>query len=283
MSELAYVNGVFCDPADAKVSIEDRGFQFADGVYEVLVAPGGRLFRAAEHLERLRRSCEAIDLQVDFDALDLSAVIREGISRSGFEDVMVYVQITRGVVPRDHVYPDGLTPTVVATFKPKPVHDDAFRRTGVALETAQDIRWARCSVKSIALLPNVMLKQAARRRGRFDAVLVGPDGNVREASCANIFAITGGTLRTPPPDEQILHGVTRAYILECARDLGIPTEEAELPVADLLAADEVFISSTTMDIMPVATIDDQTIGAGQAGPVTWRLLERFRRNLTKGV
>ncbi len=279
MTEVAYVNGVFCDLAEAKVSIEDRGFQFADGVYEVIVAPRKRPFRLRRHLERLKRSTDAIALPVDYDALDLPAVILEGLERSGLTDCMIYLQITRGVVPRDHLYPDDTPPTVVATFKAKPVYDRALRERGIALETVRDIRWDCCHVKSIALLPNVMLKNAARRRGRFDAIILGPDDSVRETTCANVFMISGGVLRTPLADEHILHGVTRAFILECARELELPCEETRLQAADLFGADEVFISSTTIDIMPVAAIDDRPIGSGSAGELTLRLFERCCRNM----
>ena len=275
MKEVAYVNGVFCDLGEARISIEDRGFQFADGVYEVIVAPRKRPFRLRQHLERLKRSTDAIELAVDYEALDLPGVIREGIERSGFEDCTVYLQITRGVVPRDHLYPEVVKPTVVATFKAKPAYDRAFRERGVALETVRDIRWQRCDIKSIALLPNVLLKNAARRRGRFDVVILGPNDTVRETTCANIFIISGRVLRTPPADERMLHGVTRAYILECARDFPIQCEEVRFTAGELLAADEVFISSTTTDIMPVATVDDRPIGSGRAGKQTLALLERF--------
>ena len=275
MPEVAYVNGVFGDVRDAKVSIEDRGFQFADGVYEVMVAPGRRPFRLAQHLERLQRSTEAIELPIDWAKFDLPAIIQEGITRSGFNDVMIYIQITRGAAPRDHIYPANLAPTIVATFKAKPVYDPALRSGGVTLETVRDMRWERCYVKSIALLPNVLLKNAARRHGRFDALILGPDDTVRETTCANVFMISRGVLRTPPADERILHGVTRGYILECARDLGMRCDETPFKVAELLAAEEVFISSTTADILPVSKVDERVIGTGRAGAVSLRLLERF--------
>ena len=280
MKDVACVNGVFCDLLDARVSIEDRGFQFADGVYEVVVAPGGRPFRLEQHLQRLERSTDAIELAVDYDTLRLPELIHEGIERSGYRDVMIYLQITRGVVPRDHLYPGDAVPTVVATFKAKPVYKRAVRETGVALETVRDIRWECCHIKSIALLPNVLLKNAAQRRGRFDAVLLGPDESVRETTCANVFILGRGVWRTPPADERILHGVTGAYILECARGLGMRCQETHFKVADMLSADEVFISSTTVDIMPVASIDDQAIGSGRAGESTLRLLDRFYDGMT---
>ena len=283
MEEIAYVNGRFCGLDEATVSVEDRGFQFGDGVYEVLVAPRGRPFWLQQHLDRLKRSTDAIDLPIDYKALNLPGVIEKGIRRCGFEDVMVYLQITRGRAPRDHLYSSGITPTVIATFKPRPVFDPEMRTRGVALETARDIRWARCSVKSTALLPNVLLKNAATRRGFFDAVTVGADDVVRETSNANVFIVTGGLLRTPPATERILHGVTRAYLLECADRLGIPCAEVDFTAGEMRAADEVFICSTTMDVMPVTSVDGKTIGKGKPGETTMRLLTCFRDDLAAGI
>jgi D-alanine transaminase len=282
MGEIAYVNGVFRDLADATVSIEDRGFQFADGVYEVIVAPQGRPFRLEDHLTRLKRSADAIELQVDFDAVDLPGVIMEGIRRCGFEDVMIYVQITRGAAPRDHLCPADISPTIVATFKAKPVHDSALRERGVALESVSDIRWEACSVKSIALLPNVLIKNRAKRRGFFDAVIVGPDGMVRETSCANVFMVRDGILHTPPATDHILHGITRRLILECAGKIGVQSREEEFDLPSLMAADEVFISSTTMDVMPVTSVDAKPIGRARPGPVSGRLLECVRAEMAGG-
>ena len=283
MEEIAYINGRFCSLDEATVSVEDRGFQFGDGVYEVLVAPRGRPFRLQQHLDRLKRSTDAIDLPIDYKALNLPGVIAEGIRRCGFEDVMVYLQLTRGRASRDHQYSSGMTPTVVATFKPRRVFDPAMRARGVALETARDIRWARCSVKSTALLPNVLLKNAATRRGYFDAIIVGADDFVRETSNANVFIVTGGVLRTPLATEHILHGVTRAYLLECADRLGIPCAEVDFTASEMRAADEVFICSTTMEVMPVTSVDGRTIGNGKPGETTMRLLACFRDDLAAGI
>lgn len=276
MPDIGYVNGRFSDLAEAVVPIEDRGFQFADGVYEVLVAPKRKPFRLDEHLARCRRSTDAIDLDVDYDALNLPAVIVEGIRRCEYEDVLVYLQITRGVAPRDHIFPAKYTPTVVATFKRMPVYDESLRRNGIAVETAADIRWKKCSVKSIALLPAVLIKNAARKRGFFDAIITGDDGIVRETSAANVFIVRNGTIHTPPASDAILHGVTRAYLIECAQRLSIAIEEADFPIEALLSADEVFISSTTMDVMPVTSVDGHTIGTGKPGPITGRLYDFFR-------
>lgn len=278
MREWAYVNGRFCDLADATVSIDDRGFQFADGVYEVLVAYRGRPFRMKEHLARLVRSCRLIDLALP-PALDLPAIIHEGLERAGLVDTLVYLQVTRGVQPRSHVYRDDLTPTIVVTFRAKPVIDPAVRARGYRLMTVPDIRWSCCEVKATALLANVLVKNRALRRGFDDAVFVSAEGEVREATAANVFVVRQGVLWTPVSDESILHGVTRSYILECAARADVPLREGGITVADLESADEVFVSSTTLDILPATQVNERRIGAGRPGPVTERLYATFFQGL----
>jgi D-alanine transaminase len=279
MSEIAYVNGVFGPLADAKVSIEDRGFQFADGIYEVVVAPSGRPFRLDDHITRFRRSAEGIGLAVDFTALNLPAVIAEGIQRSGFKDALVYIQITRGAAARDHVFPEKIKPTVVATFKAKPVIAPAVRERGVTLMTTRDIRWERCYIKSVALLANVLMKNEARRLGCHDAIIVSDEGIVRETTCANVFFVKAGRLVTSPASDHILHGVTRAYLLECAASLKIPVDERDFTVPEMLSADEVFITSTTQDVLPASIIDGHTIGAGRCGPISEKLNACFQHGM----
>ncbi len=275
MQPIAYVNGVFCGMEEAKVSIEDRGFQFADGVYEVIAARGRQPFRLQQHLERLQRSADAIGLAVDLDSLTLPKVIDEGIARCGYEDVMVYVQLTRGVAPRKLECFAATRPTVVATFRALPVFSHELRQRGVALRSVRDTRWAYCSVKSVSLLANVLLKRKTQQDGFFDALIIGPDDLVREATSANVFAVVNGILRTPPLSEHILHGVTRDYVLECAKDVGIESREEEMLLRDVIAAEEVFLCSTTKDIVPVSSIDGQTIASGLPGPVTRELLQLF--------
>ena len=279
MPELAYVNGTFCTLADAKISIEDRGFQFADGVYEVIVAYGDRPFRLAEHLTRLAGSLESIGLEFNFREHALEEMIATGIARADFDQTMVYLQITRGVAARDHVCPLGIQPTVVATFKAKPRIDPAVREQGLSVVTVEDIRWARCHIKSIALLPAVLAKNEARRRGYDDAIFVGRSGLVREATVANVFAVREGVLVTPPKNEAILRGVTRAYVLECAGQIGLPYQETNLTSVELAAAQELFLSSTTMDIIGVTRLNGVPVGKGRVGPVTRALSEQFYRGI----
>ncbi len=281
MPELACLNGEFGPIASAKVSVNDRGFQFADSVYEVVVAYDGRPFRMTEHLDRLQRSLSLCDMPMDVGELGLASLVTEGIARSGFDATLVYVQITRGVQDRNHLYRDDLTPTVLLTFREKqPVNPD-WLRDGVRVMTATDERWALCEIKATGLLANALAKKRAVRAGYQDAVLVSPEGFVRECTASNIFAICGGRLITPTADESILHGVTRQYVLECAASVDVPSEERPMTVDELRSSDEVFISSTTMNILQVTRVDDREIGNGGAGPVTRSLQEAFRRGISQ--
>ena len=279
MPELAWLNGVFMPVADAKVSIDDRGFQFADSVYEVIVAYDGKPFLMEEHLSRLSRSLSLCDMPVDLDALGLERLIMEGLERSGFAATVVYVQITRGVQERNHAFRDGLTPTVLLTFREKhPVNPDWYR-DGVSVMSAADHRWAMCEIKATALLANILAKNRAIRAGFHDAVLVTAEGIVRECTASNIFAIHEGKLITPVADESILHGITRGYILRCAATANVSTDERSMTVAELCGSDEVFISSTTVDILPVTRIDQSAVGDGSVGAVTRSLMVAYRQGL----
>lgn len=283
MTKLVYVNGAFCDPADAKVSVEDRGFQFGDGVYEVVVSYDNKLFLLDRHLARLRRSLEAIDLPYDFEAHPLEPILLEGLRRTGLRDAMVYIQITRGACPRNHVAPDDITPTTVVTFAPRTTLDDAYRRKGVGVMTVSDDRWANCFVKAITLLPNVLAKNRARRKGYDDAVFVTASGEVRECTSANLFVVHAGAILTPPRTESILHGVTQGFVMECAARIGLPVEERRFDNAFLRQADEVFMSSTSVEVLGITRVDDQPIGNGTVGPVTMRVHAEFCRSCRANI
>lgn len=279
MPELAYVNGRFCDPAEATVSINDRGFQYADAVYEVIVAVGSQPICLAEHLARLQRSLQLIDLDLTPHNIDFEAIVREGIERAGFDRTMVYIQVTRGVQPRAHVYADDLVPTVIATFRPKPVIDPAMRQAGVSVVTVDDKRRTECEIKATSLLPNILAVKKAKRDGFHDAVFVSASGEVREATSSNIFAVCGGTLLTPARSSSILHGITRKYILQCAERIEVPVDESSLTVSRLESADEVFLSSSVLDILPVTRVNTKTIADGKPGPLTARLHKCFLEGL----
>ena len=282
MPELANLNGTFCPIEEAKVSIEDRGFQFADGVYEVIVFHGDRPVMLEAHLRRLANSCRVIDLKIDFERLDLPGIVREGVRRAGFADTMVYLQLTRGPAPRNHAHPNEYEPTVVLTFKPKPVVSAEKRAAGLSLMTLPDFRWSRCDVKSIALLPNIMAKNEALAKGYDDAVFIGPEGDVRETSAANLFIIKSGHLLTRPEDRTILPGITRKLIFSCAAQMELPTREARILKDQLLRADEVFVCSSAIEVVPVVRVDDQPIGDGRPGPLTARLYDHIRKELGIG-
>lgn len=279
MPELAYINGTFCPIAEAMVPIEDRGFQFGDGVYEVIVAYAGRLFLLELHMQRLRRSAGAIGLDYDFDARPLEPIIIEGLRRSGFHDAMIYLQLTRGVAPRAHEPPPGLTPTVVMTFKSLPALPDGLRSRGASVMTTIDTRWSKCYVKAITLLPNVLAKCEAARRGYDDAIFITEKGEVRECTSSNLFIARRGALQFPPRTESILHGVTQGFLRECAAAIGLTVEEKAFDVDTLLAADEVFMSGTTVEALGVTSIDDTPIADGNVGPITKRMYDEFRKRV----
>ncbi len=280
MSDIACINGTFMPLSEAVVPIEDRGYQFADGVYEVIVAHGGVPFLLDEHLARLQRSADGIELNLECSTLGLGKLIQGGIEQCGYGDVMVYLQITRGIASREHAYAADLTPNLVMTFKRKPIIDPALRTAGIELETVADTRWAHCSIKSIALLANIMLKNAAKQRGFFDAIITTPDDEILETSCANVFIVGGGKLITPVADTRILHGITRGHILKFARIEQIPCEERSISKSEMLAADEVFITSSSIDVLSARSIDGQPIGTGKPGPVAARLLKGFPNSTT---
>lgn len=282
MTALAYVNGVFGPIEEAKVSVEDRGFQFGDGVYEAVAAYDGRLFLPEAHLARMRRSAAGIALEFDFAAVDLEAVMREGLSRSGLRDALVYIQLTRGVAPRAHLFPKGVTPTVVMTFRPLPTVAVEVRERGLRARTVLDQRWANCYIKAITLLPNVLAKNEALREGYDEAIFVTRDGEVHECTSANLFVVRDGRLLLPPRTEAILHGVTQGFVIECAAGIGTVACEEVLRIADLRSADEVFMSSTSVEVLGITSIDGTPVADGRVGPVTKRLFEEFRRRSRGG-
>ena len=282
MGELAYVNGVFGPIAEAKVSIEDRGFQFGDGIYEVIVAYDGRLFLVEQHMRRLRRSAAGIALDYDFEARPLEPIIAEGLRRSELRDALIYIQITRGAAPRSHTIPAGLTPTVVMTFKPLPRLRDELRERGARVITMPDIRWANCYIKAITLLPNVLAKNEALRKGYNDAIFVTADGEVRECTSANIFIVSGGSLLIPPRNESILHGVTQGYLIELASSIRLNVREEVIHVELLRRADEVFMSGTAAEVLAITSIDDRPVGNGRVGPITQRLYDEFLSRTRSG-
>lgn len=274
MPEIAYVNGQFIPLAEAMVPVEDRGYQFADAVYEVIRTYHGRPFALDEHLARLFRSLDAIQIQHQFTADKLKPIVLEAIRRAGFPETMIYIQISRGVAKRHRGFPDRYEPVLVMTARTLP-DSRHLRETGIAVITVPDIRWSRCDIKSVGLLANVLGYQTAKQAGAADAVFTETDGTLNEASAANIFIILRGQLLTPPEGPKILSGITRSKILEAARATGIPAEERRITRADLLAADEAFLSSSTAEVVPILAADGHKIGDGKPGPLSRRVYEQF--------
>lgn len=280
MPELAYVNGTFGPIETATVSIEDRGFQFGDGIYEVIVSYHSRLFMPTEHLDRLRTSAAAIGIEYDFEGKPLLPFIEEGLARSGFSEAMVYIQLTHGVAPRSHARPSGIPPTVVMTFKPRPVMPDDLRRQGAKIMTVVDDRWSRCYIKAITLLPNVLAKSEAVRQGYDDAVFVTESGEARECTSANLFIVRDGGVQFTPRTEAVLHGITQRFILQCAGQIGVPVCEEPILIEKLKSSDEAFMSSTVVEVLGITSIDGDPIGDGSVGPVTRRLHQAFIAGVT---
>jgi len=270
MSLTAWVNGAFLPLEKAYVHVEDRGFQFADGVYEVIACYSGRFLELGAHLQRLKHSCDAIQLPLPRPLDELEALIRETYARNRLEDAMLYVQVTRGTAPRAHVPINDISPTLVITARPLSAPDDERLFYGVAAITLDDIRWQRCDIKSIALLASVMGKQEALRRGAFEALWVDRDGHVLEGSSTNVLAVINGTLVTHPLDCHVLGGITRDIALRIARANDITVQERPWRL-DETGLSECMISSTTNAVLPVVRINDENIGDGMPGPVTQQL------------
>ena len=277
MSRIAYVDGRYVPHRHASVHIEDRGFQFADGVYEVVAVIGGRRFDEPRHLDRLERSLGEIDIAMPMSRAALACVMDEVVRRNRVNDGILYLQITRGSAPRDHAWRDGASPVVVMTARRQLPPSDQAVKDGVAVITAPDQRWRRNDIKSVALLGNVLGKQKARRAGAYETWMVDDAGRVTEGTSTNAWIVVGGRIVTRPLGPEILGGITRAAVLDVARELQIAVDERPFSVDEAGAADEAFLTSTTSYVLPVTRIDDMTVGTGKPGPVTARLLENYHR------
>ena len=284
MGEI-YLNGQFVPPEQAVVSVLDRGFLFGDGVYEVIPAYAGKPLRTPEHLQRLENSLRAIGMQAPLSDVQWDEIFARLLSASPEADQAIYLQVTRGVAPtRDHRFPKAPTPTVMAMAKPMKVRDPAIAREGVAAVVREDIRWLRCDIKSTALLAAVMLRQEADEAGAEEAILIR-DGLALEGSTSNLFIVLDGVLVTPPKGQLLLPGITRDLVLELAERAGLASREADVPVAALRNAEEVWITSSTREVMPVTRLDGQLIGSGKPGAAWQRIddqYQAFKREARRG-
>jgi D-alanine transaminase len=272
---LVYLNGTFVDHAEARVSVDDRGFLFADGIYEVIRVYGGRPFLAEPHMERMAQGLSAIGIDAGVIGR-LPDVAAKLMSANGVTDAdgTIYMQVTRGAAPRRHAFPPDTPPTVYVAVKPFARPPEQSFANGVAAITSPDTRWSRCDIKSIALLPNVLANQQAHAAGAFEAIFVR-DGVLIEGSHSNLIGVVGGDVVTYPECNYILGGITRRLLLELAREAGLTVREAPIMADRLDAIDELFLSGTTTEVMPVTRMDGRPVGSGKPGPVARALQQAY--------
>jgi D-alanine transaminase len=283
MSRVAYVNGRYLPQRDACVNVEDRGYQFADGIYEVLYLCRGRFVDVERHFARLERSLGEVRIEPPMGRAALLTVLEEVARRNRLRDGLLYMQVTRGVAQRDHAFPArAVPPALVVTIRrtpPYPASVDAWCGTAI---TQPDERWARCDIKSTGLLPNVMARQAAREQGAAEAILIR-DGMVTEGAATSIWIVDGqGVACTRHLDHGILPGCTRDALLSVIADAGVAVEQRPFSEAELRAAPEVFLTSATSFVKPLLAVDGHPVGDGTPGPVTRRLFDLFARHVMAG-
>ena len=268
-----YLNGEFIALECACVSVLDRGFIFGDGVYEVIPVFNGRTFRLDRHLARLRQSLEAIRIPQPLCERDWAGLLNTLVERNGGGDQCLYVQVTRGAAKRDHVLPEPITPTVFAMstcLDPKRGH------APVSAITCDDIRWHYCHIKAIDLLANVMLRQRAADGGAYEAILLR-DGRLTEGAASNVFIAVGGIVKTPPKSHALLPGITRDVLVEILPAAGIRCVETEVPRAELMGAEEIWLTSSVREILPVTVLDGHPVGSGEPGPLWLRAFELYEQ------
>ena len=281
MSRIAYVNGRYLPAAEARVSIEDRGYQFADGVYEVCEVRGGRLVDERRHMTRLERSLNELRIARPMSPAALSIVLREAVRRNRVRDGIVYLQVTRGVARRDFPFPAaGTKPSVVITARSNDLGRlEQLAAEGVAVVTVPDQRWQRVDIKSVALLPNVLAKQSARERGAREAWLVDAQGRVTEGASSNAWIVSReGKLITRPLGHDILPGITRSVVLDVIAAQGLALEERAFTVDEAYAAREAFITSASQIVLPVVSIDGRPVGNGAPGLIATALRRDYHRH-----
>jgi D-alanine transaminase len=270
-----YLNGRFLPLDDAKISVLDRGFIYGDGVYEVIPVYHRQPYRLRQHLARLQRSLDGIRLANPHTDAEWESIIRELVARTPFDDQGVYFQVTRGVAKRDHSFPPGVAPTVFMMSNPLPLPTAEQVERGVAVVTATDERWLHCDLKTISLLGNVLARQRATDAGAAETVLFR-NGFLTEASASNVFIVVDGVILVPPKDNQILPGITYDAALELARGGGLAVEVRPISREEALAADEMWLSSSTKEVLAVTTVDGNSFAGGLPGPVFRKMYELFQ-------
>jgi len=267
MGDVLFVNGRFTTTDEKVIGVEDRGFLFGDGVYEVFKFIGRKPIFLGDHYRRMQRSLKAIEIRSPWDETRFDAVMRELLDRTAFDDGIVYIEITRGEAPRSHFWPEDVEPTVVAFSRRFTFPDAARKERGIRLITTPDLRWKSCDVKSLNLLANAIAKKKAQRAGADEALLIG-DGIAREGGSSSFFVVRNGHIVTHPLDEHILPGVVRDHAISLAIAAKIRVDERPLREDELFDLEEAFVTSTTLGVMPVAEIDGRIIGNSRRGEIT---------------
>lgn len=280
MSDIVYLNGDFMPIEEARIPVLDRGFIFGDGVYEVIPVYSGRPFRFTEHLRRLQYSLDKLRITNPHSDAEWARLINEIIRRNAGDDQSVYLQVTRGVAKRDHAFPKNVTPTVFMMSSPLVTPAPALVESGVACITARDYRWENCDIKSISLLGNCLLRQLSADVGAAETILFR-DGKLTEASSSNVFVVKDGVLLTPPKDNLVLPGITYDVVLEIARAREFEVEVRAVTEAEVRAADEIWVTSSTKEVLAVTTLDGKPVGDGKPGLLFQRmhaLYQQFKRD-----
>lgn len=285
MDLIVYLNGDFTESQNATVSVLDRGFVFGDGVYELIPCYSRKCFRLAEHLQRLQNSLDAVRIKNPHSNAEWEKIFSEIIQRNDVTDGGLYVQVTRGVAPRDHIFPENTQPTVFAMIKPLPEYEASVYTEGLKCITVDDIRWRLCNIKAISLLPNVLMRQKAAEADCAEAIFIR-ESLLTEGAASNVFVVRDGVLMTPPKSQYLLPGITRDVILELAQRHQVPFREQQITRDQLKQAEEIWITSSLKELMPVCMLDGEAVGEGKPGPI-WKTMfdhfQNFKQEFAKGL
>ena len=273
---IAYLNGEYLPIEECKISALDRGFIFGDAIYELIPVYQSKPFYLAAHLKRLFRSLDQTQIVNPYSEQQWTEIIQQLIDQSGLEQLSIYLQVSRGVAPRDHTFPANTSPTVFAMTNPWPQVDDDLYQRGLSVVTVEDMRWDRCDIKVTSLLANVMKKQEAVEKNAHEAILVR-NGSVLEGSATNVFIVKGGAVTTAPKDHLILPGITRDVVVEILHELDITLTEQAATLQQLNDADEVWITSSTKECAPVTQVDNHAVGVGKPGAVWQQVFNAFQQ------
>ncbi|HHX51672.1 MAG TPA: D-amino-acid transaminase [Clostridia bacterium] len=277
MANIAFVNDEFVPLEQAYVHVEDRGYQFGDGVYEVVYAYNGIPFAFEEHMDRFFNSLQSVRIKPAYSREEITSLAYEALERAGYSHAQIYYQMTRGTSKRNHPFPDHrVKSNLVITVREASTFPQERWKNGVFVHTMEDLRWGRCNIKSLNLLPNVLAKQKALDLGGFEAILY-KDGYVTEGSATNAYIVSDGQLKTAPADKKILPGITRMQVLKLCRELNIEAHEQPFTLQELYEADEAFLTSSGIEVLPVSKVDNKLIGTGTVGSVTRKLQLAFRQ------